>query len=202
MGLLRINELAPVASTISYAGETPPEGWLICDGSAISRSGYADLFGVIGETFGSGDGSTTFNLPDLETRVAVGKGTGKVLGSKGGAMNMTPTGSVQNKTLSLSQVPSHTHTTAPHNHVSAYIKSSCIIIGGTTSPRQVIIPGCGGGLGTTCYELQQTPYASDTSSITVCSTGSGGDLSHDHSFTSDPVSVEQPYTVLNYIIKY
>ena len=48
-----------------YAGTTPPDGWLLCDGSAVSRTTYAALFAVIGTTYGAGDGSTTFNLPDL-----------------------------------------------------------------------------------------------------------------------------------------
>ena len=47
-----------------FAGSTAPDGWLVCDGSAISRTRYADLFAVIGTTYGSGDGNTTFNLPN------------------------------------------------------------------------------------------------------------------------------------------
>ena len=59
-------------SITMYAGATAPDGWLICDGSAISRTDYADLFSVIGTTYGTGDGSTTFNIPDLQGRVPVG----------------------------------------------------------------------------------------------------------------------------------
>jgi microcystin-dependent protein len=57
-----------------YAGSTPPDGWLTCDGSEKSRTEYADLFEVIGETYGVGDGSTTFNLPNLNGRTAIGSG--------------------------------------------------------------------------------------------------------------------------------
>lgn len=57
-----------------FAGLTAPKGWLICDGSAVSRTTYSNLYSVIGTTYGSGDGSTTFNLPDL--REATPKGTG------------------------------------------------------------------------------------------------------------------------------
>lgn len=57
-----------------FAGSTAPEGWLICDGSAVSRTAYSNLYSAIGTTYGSGDGSTTFNLPDL--REATPKGTG------------------------------------------------------------------------------------------------------------------------------
>lgn len=50
-----------------FAGENAPNGWLVCDGSEISRTDYSDLFGVIGELYGVGDGTTTFNLPDFES---------------------------------------------------------------------------------------------------------------------------------------
>lgn len=59
-----------------YAGSSAPTGWLLCDGSAVSRATYASLFGITGTTFGAGDGSTTFNLPDLRSRLAIGAGTG------------------------------------------------------------------------------------------------------------------------------
>jgi microcystin-dependent protein len=57
---------------MSFGGAAPPSGWLLCDGAAISRSTYSVLFGVIGTVYGPGDGSTTFNVPDLRGRVAVG----------------------------------------------------------------------------------------------------------------------------------
>lgn len=59
-----------------FAGATPPSGWLVCDGSAVSRTTYATLFAAIGTTWGTGDGSTTFNLPDLRGRTPIGAGTG------------------------------------------------------------------------------------------------------------------------------
>lgn len=73
-----------------FAGSTAPEGWLVCDGSAVSRTTYATLFAAIGTTWGTGDGSTTFNLPDLRGRAPIGSGTGsgltaRTLGSKGGS---------------------------------------------------------------------------------------------------------------------
>ena len=58
-----------------YAGSTAPQGWLMCDGSAVSRNTYARLFEIIGTTYGAGDGETTFNLPDLRGRVVTGVGT-------------------------------------------------------------------------------------------------------------------------------
>lgn len=62
---------APVGSLMPYAGTTPPDGWLICDGSEISRTTYARLFSVIGTTYGAGDGNSSFNLPDFTGRVPV-----------------------------------------------------------------------------------------------------------------------------------
>ena len=67
----------PTGSLFPYAGSSAPSGYLLCDGSAVARTGtYAALFAVIGTTYGSGDGSTTFNLPDLRGRLPLGAGTG------------------------------------------------------------------------------------------------------------------------------
>ena len=68
----KVNINTPTGVIHIFAGSTAPSGWLICDGSAVSRTTYADLFAVIGTTYGSGDDSTTFNLPNLKGRVAVG----------------------------------------------------------------------------------------------------------------------------------
>lgn len=57
--------IIPAGAVSQFARQTPPTGWLKCDGSAVNRTAYADLFAAIGTTFGSGDGSSTFNLPDL-----------------------------------------------------------------------------------------------------------------------------------------
>lgn len=63
---------APIGTITPFAGTTPPSDYLLCDGTAVSRTTYSDLFAVIGTTYGSGDGSTTFNLPNLKGRVPVG----------------------------------------------------------------------------------------------------------------------------------
>ena len=64
----------PIGSYIPFGGTAIPTGWLLCNGQAVSRTDYADLFAVIGTAYGNGDGSTTFNIPDL--REAVPKGAG------------------------------------------------------------------------------------------------------------------------------
>lgn len=73
----------PPGGIIMYGGSTIPTGWLLCDGSAVSRTAYALLFAAIGTSFGAGDGSTTFNLPDLRDRFPLGVST-KSLGQTGG----------------------------------------------------------------------------------------------------------------------
>ena len=71
---------APPGVLQAYAGSTPPTGWLLCDGSAVSRTTYSELFSAIGTTWGIGDNSTTFNLPDGRGAVLRGTGTGTVNG--------------------------------------------------------------------------------------------------------------------------
>lgn len=85
-------QLVPVGAIIIYPGATLPTGYLLCDGSAVSRTEYAQLFNVIGSGYGAGDGINTFNLPDFtsststDTRVPVGSGTGRVLGTTTGSI--------------------------------------------------------------------------------------------------------------------
>jgi len=64
--------IAPTGTITTYAGPTAPSGYLLCDGTAVSRTTYSDLFAICGTLYGSGDGSTTFNIPDLRGRVAAG----------------------------------------------------------------------------------------------------------------------------------
>ena len=80
----------PPGSLLDFAGTTAPSGFLACDGSDVSRITYAALFAAIGETWGVGDGSTTFKVPDFRRRVAVGSGgastttVGATVGAIGG----------------------------------------------------------------------------------------------------------------------
>jgi microcystin-dependent protein len=71
----------PAGRIEQYGGSSAPTGWLECDGSAVSRATYARLFTAVSTTWGVGDGSTTFNLPDFRGRVLVGKGTGTLAAS-------------------------------------------------------------------------------------------------------------------------
>jgi microcystin-dependent protein len=113
-----ISTLVPPGSMIDYGGSSTPTGWLLCDGSAVSRATYAALFTAISTTWGAGNGTTTFNVPDFRGRVSIGKDnmggsaanritnagsgiTGTTLGASGGAQNVT---------LDTTMIPAHTHT--------------------------------------------------------------------------------------------
>lgn len=76
--------VVPSGVIMGYAGPTAPTGWLICDGTAVSRTTYSNLFGIIGTTYGVGDGSSTFNLPNSQNKVLLGVSTTKTRGSQGG----------------------------------------------------------------------------------------------------------------------
>jgi microcystin-dependent protein len=199
---------------VTYAGAVAPTGWLICDGAAVNRSIYGALFAIVGTTYGAGDGSTTFNLPNLVNRFSVGAGGTYALGNSGGSTTTSSagahdhTGNAGATTLSTSQIPAHTHT-------------------GNTSTASLT-----GGFG----PFRQTLNAPDASASGVFSLGaqfaSGDanagsrntrsinmDASHGHSFTTDSTggttshthtistdgththTVTPPYLSLNYIIK-
>lgn len=110
-GRLSGGQATPVGTVNSYAGSTAPDGWLLCNGQAVDRTTYAALFAVIGTTYGSGNGSTTFNVPNLTNRVTVASGGTYARGATGGAASVT---------LTEAQMPGHDHGSAgSHSHPSA-----------------------------------------------------------------------------------
>ncbi len=95
----------PTGAILPFGGSTIPTGFLECDGSAVSRYTYATLFAAIGTTWGAGDGSTTFNLPDLRGRSPLGAGTGSGLTAR----TLGGTGGAETVALATSELPSHNH---------------------------------------------------------------------------------------------
>ena len=168
----------PTGTITSWSDSSIPSGFLECNGATVSRSTYASLFAVIGTTYGAGDGSSTFTIPDLQDNVPVGKSNNKALASTGGANTVTATGNVAgstaNASLSTSQLASHSHS----------ITRSTSYGGGSTV-------------------VSHSNNAGGTTSYGTSNTGSGSAHSHNMSanFSGDATSVLQPYLTIIYIIK-
>lgn len=90
----------PIGSVTVFAGSIVPSNWLLCNGSEVSRTDYSELFNVIGTTYGTGDGSTTFKLPDLRDKFVIGTGDDNTLGSTGGE---------KEHILTEAELPEHRH---------------------------------------------------------------------------------------------
>ena len=170
----------PTATIVPWSSASVPSGFLECNGAAVSRSTYSALFAIISTTYGAGDGATTFNLPDLQDNVAMGKSGTKALASTGGANTVQSTGNVggstANATLTEAQLASHDHSfqarvSPPHNP-------------GPSNPVGNVTNG-------------------NLNSRNVGNAGSGTGHSHNMSatFTGDSTSVVQPYLTIIYIIK-
>ena len=169
----------PTATIIPWSDSSVPTGYLECDGSAVSRTTYAALFAVVGTTYGTGDGSSTFNVPNLSDNVAIGKSNNKSIGSTGGANTVASAGNVggntANRSLSTPQLASHSHGKAFGN-----------------SP----------GLSNTQFN-NSSFYKRSGQPRSSGSKGSGGGHSHNLSanFSGSATSVVQPYLTIMYIIK-
>ena len=143
----------PVGSVISYAGSTAPNGWLLCDGSAMSRTTYAALFSAIGTTYGTGDGSTTFNLPDIRGRTAVGAGQGSGLTNRA----LAASGGEETHMLSAAEMPAHNHGVTDPGHTHS------VDVGG----------GNPGSASNNIDTSQSGSTGSSTTGITIQNAGSG-----------------------------
>lgn len=159
-----------------WSSLTTPTNWLVCDGAAVSRTTYSALFTVIGTTYGVGDGSTTFNVPDLRSRVPVGYNA-----SETEFNTMGKTGGAKTHTLTSTEMPSHTHVQNSHTHNSGIASRNILISGGTTYGGVDASGAFYGFDGVTNIE-SKTP--------TNQNTGGGG--AHNNL---------QPYMALRYIIK-
>ena len=117
----KLLDTTPVGKIVMYAGGSAPRGWLLCQGQAVSRTTYAKLFSVIGTTYGSGDGSTTFNIPNMKGRFPLGCGEPTSNTAHAWGDNLTYNGvNIYNEalgnrggesmhTLDINQMPSHRH---------------------------------------------------------------------------------------------
>jgi len=144
---------------------TAPTGWLLCNGSAISRTTYATLFAVIGTTFGSGDGSTTFNLPDYRDRMPIGAGTTYSLNSQGGSKDaIVVSHSHTSGTLTTNSTGNHRHAEGGYSEYG-----STDVAATPASPRPTSTSGGGNR-----YYTEYAGTHSHTISGSTDSTGSSG----------------------------
>lgn len=97
----------PLGVVTAFAGNSAPAKWMLCNGQAISRTTYAQLFAIIGTLWGAGDGSTTFNIPDLTDVFPMGAGTANPAASTGGAAQIVQT---------IDQMPKHDHEVIDPGH--------------------------------------------------------------------------------------
>jgi len=179
-------DLCPVGSIIMYGAAAAPTNWVLCDGSAINRTTYADLFTAIGTTYGSGDGSLTFNVPNLQGVFPIGYdgGSSYALAATGGATTDTPTlsGTNAGTTLTSSQIPAHTH-------------------GGVTTGWPSGSWTGGTGAVQTAIDASGLSVASGSVNLSLENTGGGSSHTHTWTGTSSAVDTIPPYLVVNYIIK-
>ena len=197
----------PAGAMMAWASSVVPANWLLCDGSAVSRSTYASLFAAIGTQYGSGDGVTTFNLPNLKGRTIVGRDS-----SQTEFDTLGETGGTKTHTLTESEMPSHTHTQNSHTHTFSGTTDGGgshdhqINVSGTqlrylnTNAAQSTglggLAGIAGGadnLRATAVGNHTHTYSGTTSSTTATNQNTGGGGAHNNL---------QPYIVLNYIIKF
>ena len=186
----KVVEIGMTGEVRMWAGTTAPDGWHLCDGTEFNRTNEAALFGVIGTNYGSGNGTTTFNIPDFRGRTPVGpdNGQNRVLSDN----TLGDSSGEETHTLTANETPLHNHTItgtqgiSEANHAHSYTLANV---------------GQGAGAGGSSFETG-TQYSTSTG-------GAGGwsktiDFSNasltDYGGGQDHNNM-QPYLVINYIIK-
>jgi microcystin-dependent protein len=164
--------LIPYGTIIQCAAVNIPGGWLLCDGSSLSKTGiYENLFGAILYTYGgSGD---NFNVPDMRGRVTVG--TSEYINSSRSQRVLGDTGGEENHTLTTSEMPSHTHGSNADGTTTARLS----VVDGNDTMNAAVNSGSG------------EPNLYTNTTLTISNTGGG--QSHNNM---------QPFIVLRYLIKY
>ena len=194
--------LVPTGTIVQFAGSSSPGGWLFCDGSAVSRTTYSTLFGVVNTTYGAGNGTTTFNVPNFKGKIPVCYDNTQtefdVLGETGGE---------KKHTLTVAELPAHSHTGTTdadgshthtindpgHAHTQTTVNDDFNNSG--TNPPGFSADSAG--------SRTWSNINSATTGITINANGS-----HTHTFTTNNTgsgtafNVLQPYIVVQYIIKY
>jgi microcystin-dependent protein len=195
----------------------PPPGWLACDGSAVARDTYAALFSIFGTTYGSGDGSSTFNLPDLRGRALVGAGQGqgltnRPLGSKGGEESHSlVAGELANHTHTINDPkhvhgindPGHAHgiTDPGHSHGPPSGSTIYLLAGGGVT--NVSVPSVSGGTlkNATATAPSDTGVGVQAHATGISLVAQGTGITVNGAGSGTPHNTMPPYCAVNYFVK-
>ncbi len=155
---------SPIGSVTAFAGVSVPAGWLVCDGSVVSRTTYSNLFAVIGNAWGDGDGVSTFNLPDLQGRFlrGVDNGTGRDPDAASRTASNTGGNTGNNVgTVEDQQYLAHTHGVTDPGHFHKSVNSDVVRNTG----------GYGTGIGTGGLGPNQITMTTNTTGISINNSG-------------------------------
>lgn len=196
-----------VGSIIPFAGSTIPTGFLVCDGRAIDRSTYSQLFDVIGTTYGSGDGISTFNLPNLVGRTFVGASQTLDIGNNGGE---------EAHSLLSTEFAEHDHGIPGHGHSSAFTFKTPELTHTVTQPATTytatwgtVNPNLGSGInaytGSGTAEMTRSTNLSVADHAAAACTVTGGvtdapAFDTESTGLSTPHDNMMPYLTLTYLI--
>ena len=186
-----VKESLPAGIIIGYGGAAAPDQWFLCDGTAISRSTYSALFTAIGDSYGVGNGSSTFNLPDYRGRVMVGLSSTDAdfdtLGEKYGS---------KTHTLTSAQMPVHTHIQNAHTHIqNGHNHSASYTTDGENDPL--------GGNHNFCTDYRSNTGAGNKMTIgNTTPTNQNTTPTNQNAGSGSAHNNVQPSLVSNFIIKY
>lgn len=183
-----------IAEIRMFAGNFAPRNWAYCNGQLLSIAQNTALFSLLGTTFG-GNGQTTFGLPNSQSRVMVGTGTGPGLP----AVTLGEVGGVETVTLNTTQMPSHTHTVTTSGSPAAMVSSAQASMSAPAANSAVAAPGTLSGrsftatlgFNTSAPDVQLSMASVNTSGVTYTNTVAG---------SNQPHSNIQPYLGMSYII--
>jgi microcystin-dependent protein len=184
--------LTPPGIILPYGGSSAPTGYLLCDGTAVSRATYASLFAIIGTVYGVGDGATTFNVPNANGRTAVGAGTYTDTVSGSITRTLGASAGAEKHVIVTAEMASHNHGGGSHTHTTI----ADVSVGSVTAPTasNYIARALSGGSAND-YSLSGTATGATvglTSASGATISSNGSDTAHNNM---------QPYFVTNYIIK-
>lgn len=193
--------ISPTGAITDFAGGAAPVGWLLCKGQQVSRVDYAALYTVIGDTYGAGDGSTTFNVPNLQGKVVAG------VSDSDSTFDLADTQGGKTHTNTSAHMLGHTHSTPNHSHTFSGSFSGSTSANGSSVE---VLRSFGSSGGSSYFESgsykgytsqNHTHSFSGSVSGTTSNSGSSSTGGASYSGSTSAFSIMQPTMALNKIIK-